>query len=288
MTSGNTRKASEGRHFGTAAAFTKRHLHSGGLGEAEAAMLEVAGDQYLIFSICLLYRRVLCRVISVINYNNYFKPNPASISLSHRRANRQQSPLNLPTFHQSYHNTATMSSESFAMTRKTMGPELAKLAEEHMKHDLQQSDRDALHKAASTVSTWATAGSLLGLSLGTLLAFRIRRSRTALFKAFKTREQPTALRFASGKEEPLPDLTNAMKPSTLGDVATYCLLGGGGIFFGGETGLLAGSFRARQQIGSDRDGRDRIQRAFRRFQADALRQQAQLLENEDKGSILGL
>ncbi|KAM0698505.1 hypothetical protein Q7P36_001972 [Cladosporium allicinum] len=181
-----------------------------------------------------------------------------------------------------------MSSESFAMTRKTMGPELARLAEEHMKHDLQQSDRDALRKAASTVSTHATVGSLLGLALGTLLAFRIRSNRTAIFKTFRTAEQPVALRFASGKEHPLPDLTAAMKPSTLGDVATYCLLGGGGIFFGGEMGLLTGSFRARQQIGSDREGRDRIQTAFRRFQADALRSQADLLENESKGSILGL
>jgi hypothetical protein len=179
-----------------------------------------------------------------------------------------------------------MNSESFAMTRK--GPDLKKLAEEHMKHDLQQSDRDVLHAAASTVSTYATVGSLAGLALGTLLAFRIRRNRTKLFKAFKTTEQPTALKFASGKEQPLPDLTAAVKPSALGDVATYCLLGAGGIFFGGEIGLLAGGFRARQHVGSDRDGRDRIQRAFRRFQADALRQQAQLLENEDKGSILGL
>ena len=181
-----------------------------------------------------------------------------------------------------------MSSESFAMTRKTMGPELAKLAEEHMKHDLQQSDRDALRKAASTVSTYATVGSLLGLGLGTLLAFRIRSNRTAMFKAFHTVEQPTALKFASGKETPLPDLTTVLKPSTAGDVATYLLLGGGGIFLFGELGLVAGTFRARQKIGSDRDGRDRIQRAFRRFQADALRKQAQLLENEDKGSILGL
>ncbi|KAM0722786.1 hypothetical protein Q7P37_002228 [Cladosporium fusiforme] len=181
-----------------------------------------------------------------------------------------------------------MSSESLAMTRRTMGPELAKLAEEHMKHDLQQSDRDALNKAARTVSTHASVGSLLGLALGTFLAFRIRSNRSAMFKAFRTAEKPTALRFASGKEQPLPDLTNAMKPSALGEIATYCLLGGGGIFFGGETGLLTGTFRARQQIGSDRDGRDRIQRAFRRFQADALRRQAQLLEQEDKGSILGL
>merc|ERR1712137_643151 len=106
-------------------------------------------------------------------------------------------------------NTANMSSESFAMTRKTMGPELARLAEEHMKHDLQQSDRDALRKAASTVSTHATVGSLLGLALGTLLAFRIRSNRTAIFKTFRTTEQPVALRFASGKEQPLPDLTAA-------------------------------------------------------------------------------
>jgi hypothetical protein len=79
-----------------------------------------------------------------------------------------------------------------------------------------------------------------------------------------------------------------MKPSTLGDIATYTLLGGGGIFLFGEMGLLTGSFRARQQIGSDREGRDRIQMAFRRFQADALRSQADMLENEGKGSILGL
>lgn len=96
------------------------------------------------------------------------------------------------------------------------------------------------------------------------------------------------MRFASGKEEPLPNLTKVMKPSALGDVATYCLLGAGGIFFGGEFGLLTGTFRARQQIGGDRDSRDRIQSAFRKFQADALRQQAQALDNQDKGSILGL
>ena len=234
--------------------------------------------------------RVTCRVLESCetslqssSYFSSFLPSPGIFP-----AYQTAIAIATTTFHQNHTNTATMSSESFAMTRKTMGPELAKLAEEHMKHDLQQSDRDALRKAASTVSTYATVGSLLGLGLGTLLAFRIRSNRSAMFKAFRTAEQPTALKFASGKETPLPDMTAALKPSTLGDVATYMLLGGGGVFFGGETGLLTGSFRARQQIGSDRDGRDRIQRAFRRFQADALRQQAQLLENEDRGSILGL
>jgi len=66
--------------------------------------------------------------------------------------------------------------------------------------------------------------------------------------------------------------------------ATYTFLGAGGLFFGGETGLLTGTFRARQQIGADRESRDRIQTAFRKFQADALRAQANLLDQDREGA----
>ena len=142
------------------------------------------------------------------------------------------------------------------------------------RHSLRQSDRDALRKGASTVGTHATIGSAIGVTLGVYLAFRLRRSRASMFTTFRAREQPTAVKFAGGREEPLPDLRPMMKPSTFGDVATYTLLGAGGLFFGGETGLLTGTFRARQQIGSDRESRERIETAFRRFQADALRKQA--------------
>lgn len=102
-----------------------------------------------------------------------------------------------------------------------------------------------------------------------------------MFNAFKAREQPTAVRFASGREEAIPDLTPIMKPSTLGDFATYTFLGAGGLFFGGETGLLTGTFRAKQQIGSDRESRERIEKAFRGFQADALRKQADMLDKRE-------
>ena len=129
---------------------------------------------------------------------------------------------------------------------------------------LQQSDRDALRRAANTVSTHAGIGTVIGATLGIFLAFRLRRNRTAIFNTFKAQEQPTAIRFSGGREEPLPDLTRVMKPSLLGDVATYTLLGFGGLFFGGETGLLTGTFRARRQIGSDRESRERIETAFRR------------------------
>lgn len=50
------------------------------------------------------------------------------------------------------------------------------------------------------------------------------------------------------------------------------------MFFGGELGLLAGTVRARGVLGSDREGRERIETAFRRFQADALRKRADELD----------
>ena len=99
-----------------------------------------------------------------------------------------------------------------------------------------------------------------------------------MFNAFKASEKPTAIRFASGREEAIPDITPLLRPSTLGDVATYTLLGAGGLFFGGESGLLTGSFRARSQIAKDRESRERIEKAFRQFQADALRAQADRLD----------
>lgn len=101
-----------------------------------------------------------------------------------------------------------------------------------------------------------------------------------MFQAFRTVEKPQAVRFADGREEVLPDLSGLLKPSKLGDFATFTLLGLGGVFLGGETGLLTGSFRARSMIAGDRESRERIQRAFQKFQADALRKQADALDQQ--------
>ena len=110
-----------------------------------------------------------------------------------------------------------------------------------------------------------------------------------MFRAFRTAEKPQAVRFADGREETLPDLTPLLKPSRLGDVATFTFLGVGGLFFGGETGLLTGSLQARRQINQDPESRERIQNAFKRFQADALRTQANLLDDSvTKGGYSGI
>jgi len=78
--------------------------------------------------------------------------------------------------------------------------------------------------------------------------------------------------------ESLPDLTPYLKPSTLGDVTAYFFFGAGGLFLGGETGLLTGSLSAGRTISKDPESRQRIEIAFRKFRADAYRKQADLLD----------
>ncbi|KAI9054657.1 hypothetical protein LZ554_001809 [Drepanopeziza brunnea f. sp. 'monogermtubi'] len=179
-----------------------------------------------------------------------------------------------------------MSLESLAISRKNASKELAQLAEEHMKHDLRQSDRDALQSAAQKFGTFATVGSLLGLGLGAVLAFRVRRARGEMFKAFRAAERPTHVQFANGRTEPLPDITPMLKPSTLGDIAAYTFFSAGGLFLGGELGLLTGSFSARRTIGSDPESKARIEKAFKAFKADVLRREIAALEGGDEKSGL--
>lgn len=92
-----------------------------------------------------------------------------------------------------------MSSDSLAIFRKSMGDSLGKLAEQHYQHDLNEQDRDTLKSAASKVSTHAAIGSLLGVGLGILLAYRLRTNRTRMFEAFKASEKPTHVQFAGGR-----------------------------------------------------------------------------------------
>lgn len=171
-----------------------------------------------------------------------------------------------------------MSAESFAALRKNAGEDIGKLAEEHFKHDLQDSDRDTLKNAANKTGTHATVGSLLGLGLGLFLAFRIRSSRTQMFNAFRTSEKPTHVKFADGREEAIPNITPLLKPTALGDIATYFFFSAGGLFLGGETGLLTGSASASRTITRDPESRTRIEAAFRKFRADVLRKEADDLD----------
>ncbi|OQE20997.1 hypothetical protein PENFLA_c015G10365 [Penicillium flavigenum] len=172
-------------------------------------------------------------------------------------------------------------SESFPIFRQRRSDELAKLADEHMEHDLQSGDRDKLKTAASSISLWTTVGSAVGVSLGLLAAIRLRSTRKAFFSAIRAQERPTKVIFEDGRTESIPDLTPLLKPTTLGDVVTYFFATAGGLFLGGELGFAGGVAKGTRSISADPESKKRIETAFRRFRADVLRKQADAL---DKGS----
>ena len=89
--------------------------------------------------------------------------------------------------------------------------------------------------------------------------------------------------------EAIPDMTPFMRPSTLGDVAAYTFFGFGGLFVGGEIGVLTGGTAAGKTISRDTESRERIETAFRNFRADVLRKEADALDTS-KGvkELLGL
>ncbi|KAI6083392.1 hypothetical protein F4821DRAFT_245051 [Hypoxylon rubiginosum] len=173
-----------------------------------------------------------------------------------------------------------------ALRKSDPHDDLGKLAEEHLKHDLTQEDRDALVKASTRVSGRAIVGTLVGLGLGIYAAFRLRRVRADMFSAFRAAEKPTHVIFADGRKEVIPDITPLMQPSRYGDIATYFFFGLGGTFLGGELGFLLGTWSASRAICKDAARRRRIETAYRRFKADYLRQEADRVESGASPSVL--
>jgi hypothetical protein len=75
-----------------------------------------------------------------------------------------------------------------------------------------------------------------------------------------------------------------LKPSTAGDLAAYFFFSAGGLFVGGETGLLLGGYSAKKTITSDPEMKARVETALRRFKADVLKREIAQLEKEDSNS----
>ena len=106
----------------------------------------------------------------------------------------------------------------FAIFRKyPQHDELGKLAEEHMNHDLEQSDRDAIVKAVGSISMPTTLGTLLGLGLGVYAAFRLRRVRADMFNAFRATEKPTHVLFSNGRQGMFHRFVRRENCAALGD-----------------------------------------------------------------------
>ncbi|KAF2642262.1 PLC-like phosphodiesterase [Massarina eburnea CBS 473.64] len=101
---------------------------------------------------------------------------------------------------------------------------LRELAEQHLQHDLNQSDRDTLKSAAGKVSSYASIGSLLGVGLGVYCAFRLRSMRLAYFNAFRAMERPVEVRFADGRTR--VSIPSTITPSTYASTTSSATLSG--------------------------------------------------------------
>lgn len=93
--------------------------------------------------------------------------------------------------------------------------EYAELANAHLQHDLTESDRELLEKAAKKFSIHTGVGASLGLGLGLLLTFRMRRAGQAIYNAAKRIEKPTAIQFADGHTVPFPDTSEYFRPCAM-------------------------------------------------------------------------
>ncbi|CDM32880.1 hypothetical protein DTO013E5_9409 [Penicillium roqueforti] len=176
--------------------------------------------------------------------------------------------------------------ESFAILRQRRSNELTSLANEHLQHDLNAEDRDKLNAASRSISTWTAIGSGVGITLGLVAAIRFRNSRKAFFSAIRAQDRPTKVMFEDGRTEAIPDLTPLLKPTTLGDFATYFLAAAGGLFLGGELGFAGGVAKGTWSLDADPQSKERIETAFRKFRADVLRKQADAFDKGENNSYL--
>ena len=56
----------------------------------------------------------------------------------------------------------------------------------------------------------------------------------------------------------------------------------GGLFFGGELGFLTGTASASRTITKDPEARERIEKAFKNYRIDVMKQEIQSLEGKSK------
>ena len=107
--------------------------------------------------------------------------------------------------------------------------------------------------------------------------------RLAYFKAFRAMEKPVEVRFADGRTEPVPDISAHISgPSRWGDAATYFLFTIGGLFLGGELGLLTGTASASRTITKNPASRERIEKAFKNYRIDVLESEIKALKGKNK------
>jgi hypothetical protein len=88
--------------------------------------------------------------------------------------------------------------------------------------------------------------------------------------------------YTNDATEPIPDISKQLAPSKWSDAATYFFFTLGGLFIGGEAGLLSGTASASRTITKVPEAKERIEKAFKNYRIDVMKQEIQQLEGKSK------
>ncbi|KAF3042471.1 hypothetical protein E8E12_009952 [Didymella heteroderae] len=89
-----------------------------------------------------------------------------------------------------------------------------------------------------------------------------------------------------GRTEKVPDFTEKLAPTRWDDAATFALFSLGGLFLGGELGLLTGTASAKRTMMKDPESRGKIEKALRNYRIDVLQREIERLRDAKMPGIM--
>ncbi|KAF3902788.1 hypothetical protein AA313_de0204903 [Arthrobotrys entomopaga] len=125
-------------------------------------------------------------------------------------------------------------------------------------------DRQFMAEMDRKISKPIRTGTLIGLSIGLLLAFRQRRAVTRAYKALRQEHHATTITFSNGVVQTLADVSMAPKPSLFGGLLTYMVLGFGGSIVGSSFGMWRATGVRERVMAEHPEVYKRIRKAERR------------------------
>ncbi|KAK6533619.1 hypothetical protein TWF694_002555 [Orbilia ellipsospora] len=139
-------------------------------------------------------------------------------------------------------------------------------------------DRQFLNDMDRKISGPVRTASLIGLSVGLFLAFRQRRGVMRAYRALRQEHRATTITFSNGAVQTLADVSMAPKPSRLGGLFTYTLLGFGGWLTGSTVGMWRARGVKERIMAEHPEVYKRIRKAERRSIVEDCRKLADTLE----------
>ncbi|KAG8531817.1 uncharacterized protein KY384_003453 [Bacidia gigantensis] len=147
-----------------------------------------------------------------------------------------------------------------------------------LKDDLTASDHKTIKSAYRNYKERVYISAFVGLGLGVYTAYRFRQRRWRAYHAALKTATDLLRHIKPYDKRNRPAVV--IRPSYLGDLATYLALGGFGLDFGGEIGVTIADRRVGRIITEDVECTERITQSSKKAKVEVLRVVADLMKQE--------